>query len=78
MRIQQLQGQLWKQHSADTINYITGKEKHKDNSYNAFMIMIIVVVAVMAVVKKWPEVTCILHMLIHIDAPLTTQRHALG
>jgi hypothetical protein len=30
---QQFQGQLQKQHSVDTGNYTTDKEKHKDNSY---------------------------------------------
>jgi hypothetical protein len=40
--------------------------------------VIIIMIIMMVVVKKGPEVTCTLHMPIHTDAPLTTQRHALG
>jgi hypothetical protein len=32
---QQLQGQLWTQHSVDTVNYITDIQKHVDNSHGA-------------------------------------------
>jgi hypothetical protein len=32
---QELQGQLQKQHSANAINYITHKQKHKDKSHEA-------------------------------------------
>jgi hypothetical protein len=71
---QQLQSQLGKQHSAEIINYITEKEKHKDNSHRAIMMIVVVVVVIM----KQSGVTCTRHTAIHTDTPLTTHAHALG